>query len=146
MAGELYVWVKAFHIVAVIAWMAGLLYLPRLFVYHCKAEKGSAQSETFKVMERKLLRQIMNPAMVVSLGLGLWLLFMPGVIDWSDVWVYLKLALVVLMLVNHHLMARFRRDFAEDRNRRSEKFYRVFNEAPTLAMIAIVIFVVVKPF
>ena len=146
MAGELYVWVKAFHIVAVIAWMAGLLYLPRLYVYHCKAEKGSAQSETFKVMERKLLRQIMNPAMVVSLGLGLWLLFMPGVIDWSDIWVYLKLALVVLMLVNHHLMARFRRDFAEDRNRRSEKFYRVFNEAPTLAMIAIVIFVVVKPF
>lgn len=146
MAGELYVWIKALHIVAVIAWMVGLLYLPRLFVYHCKAEKGSVQSETFKVMERKLLRQIMTPAMVVSIALGIWLLLMPGVIDWSDIWIYLKLGLVALLLVNHGLIARFRRDFAEDRNQRSQTFYRFFNEAPTLVMIAIVIFVVVKPF
>jgi len=146
MAGELDMWVKAFHIVAVIAWMAGLLYLPRLFVYHCRAEQGSVQSETFKMMERKLLRQIMTPAMVVSITLGVWLLAVPGVVDWSEGWIYLKLAFVIVLLVNHGLMARFARGFAEDRNQKSEKFYRVFNEAPMLAMIAIVILVVVKPF
>ncbi len=146
-SSALYLWLKAVHIIAVIAWMAGLLYLPRLFAYHCRAEPGSAQSESFKVMERRLLRVIMTPAMIVSVGVGAWLLASPGVVDWSvEGWVYAKLALVVALLVLHGLMARWRGDFAVDRNRHGERFYRLMNEVPTLAMIGIVIFVVVKPF
>jgi putative membrane protein len=142
----LYPWIKALHVIAVIAWMAGLLYLPRLFVYHCDAPAGSAQSETFKVMERRLLRGIMNPAMVATFGFGGLLLATPGVVDWHAGWIYAKLALVAALTVLHHLMAAWRKTFAADRNRRPAGFYRIANEIPTVLMIGIVIFIVVKPF
>ena len=147
MADDLYAWLRALHVIAVIAWMAGMLYLPRLYVYHARAAPGSELSETLKVMERRLLRIIVNPAMVATFALGGALLAHPGVIDWSgDIWVYPKLALVALLGAYHGLLARWRRDFAADRNRRSERFYRRMNEVPTLAMIGIVILVIVKPF
>jgi putative membrane protein len=139
-------YIKAFHIIAIIAWMAGLLYLPRLFVYHAQAKPGSQQSETFKVMERRLLRYITTPAMLASWALGLWLAF-SGAIDWShDGWFHLKLALVIALSAFHGLLAMWTRDFALDRNRRPARFYRVANEIPTLLMIAIVILAVVRPF
>ena len=141
----LYPWIKALHIVAVIAWMAGLLYLPRLFVYHCAAPPGSAQSETFKVMERRLLRGIMNPAMIATYLLGGLLLATPGVVDWQAGWIYAKLALVGGLTVLHHLCGCWRADFAADRNRHGPRFYRIANEVPTVLMIGIVILVVVKP-
>jgi putative membrane protein len=140
----LYPWLKAFHIIAVIAWMAGMLYLPRLFVYHCEAEPGSRQSETFKVMEQRLLRAIINPAMVVTWALGLWLAWDGG---WLTAgWLYAKLVLVLAMSALHGLWARWVRDFAADRNRHSQRFYRIVNEFPTLLLIGIVILAVVKPF
>ena len=147
MADDLYTWLRAFHIIAVIAWMAGLLYLPRLFVYHCDSALGSDKAKTFEVMERRLLRAIMNPAMVISLGLGAVLLLQPGVIDWSgDIWLYVKLAFVFTLLIMHYLLARWHKDFVMERNRHSARFYRYVNEVPTVVMMAIVIFVVVKPF
>ena len=147
MADDLYTWLKALHVIAVIAWMAGMLYLPRLFVYHADAETGCALSETLKVMERRLLRVIVNPAMVATFGFGGALLAEPGVIDWSsDIWIYPKLALVTLLAAFHGLLARWRRVFAADRNRRSARFYRRVNEVPTVAMIGIVVLVIVKPF
>jgi protoporphyrinogen IX oxidase len=139
-----YPWVKAVHVIAVISWMAGMLYLPRLFVYHCDAETGSQQSETFKVMERRLLRAIINPAMVVSWVTGLWLAFEAGF--FRSGWLHGKLLLVIVLSGAHGLFVRWVRDFAEDRNTQSHKFYRVVNEVPTLLMIGIVILVVVKPF
>lgn len=141
-----YFWVKAVHIMAVISWMAALLYLPRLYVYHCGAEAGSPASEMLKLMERRLLRQIMNPAMIVSYITGIWLALIPGIVDWSEGWPYAKLGFLVILTASHGLMAMWRREFAEDRNKRSHVFYRVANEVPTLLMIGIVIFVVVKPF
>lgn len=147
MADDLYTWLRALHVIAVIAWMAGMLYLPRLYVYHADAEPGSELSETLKVMERRLLRIIINPAMVASFGFGGALLAQPGVVDWSgDIWIYVKLALVALLAAFHGLLARWRRDFAADRNCRSARFYRRVNEVPTLAMIAIVVMVIVRPF
>ncbi len=140
----LYLWFKAFHILAVISWMAGMLYLPRLFVYHTRAEPGSAQSETFKVMERRLLRAIINPAMIATWVSGLWLAWDHHFFDRG--WMSAKLALVVLLSGVHGFLAATVRRFAEDRNTRSERFYRVVNEVPTLLMIGIVILVVVKPF
>jgi protoporphyrinogen IX oxidase len=140
----LYLWLKAFHVIAVIAWMAGMLYLPRLFVYHCQAEIGSKQSETFKVMERRLLRAIINPAMVATWVLGLWLAWDAGF--FRSGWLHAKLALVLAMSAMHGMFVRYVRDFAEDRNRRTQRFYRIINEVPTLLMVAIVILVVVKPF
>jgi len=137
---------RAFHVIAIIAWMAGLLYLPRLFVYHAESPKGSAQSETFKVMERRLLRFITTPAMLASWVLGLYLAF-SGVIDWSaDGWFHAKLALVILLSAFHGLLAKWTKDFALDRNTRSPRFYRIANEVPTLLMIGIVILVIVRPF
>ena len=139
-------WIKALHVSAVIAWMAGMLYLPRLFVYHCDAEKGSKQSETFKVMERRLLRYITTPAMLASWVLGLILAF-SGAIDWSrDGWFHAKLILVIALSVYSGLLAMWTKDFALDRNTRSARFYRIANEIPTLLMIGIVILVVVRPF
>ena len=140
----MYDWIKAFHILAVIAWMAGMLYLPRLFVYHCAAEPGSKQSETFKVMERRLLRAIINPAMILTWALGLTLVFLGG---WAyATWFQIKFALVLVMSGVHGMFARYVRDFGADRNRHSERFYRIINEVPTIILIAIVIFAVVKPF
>ena len=137
-------WLKAFHIIAVIAWMAGMLYLPRLFFYHCAAEIGSKQSETFKVMERRLLRAIINPAMVVTWVVGLWLVIESG--HYRSGWMQAKFVLVLILSGVHGLFVRWTREFAEDRNVRSSKFYRVINEIPTLLMIGIVILVIVKPF
>jgi protoporphyrinogen IX oxidase len=139
-----YVWIKALHVIAVIAWMAGMLYLPRLFVYHCAAETGSRQSETFKVMERRLLRAIINPAMIAAWILGLGLAYEGGWFSFH--WLQAKFALVLLLSGTHGLLARWVRDFAADRNRHSQKFYRVINEIPAVLMIGIVILAVVKPF
>jgi putative membrane protein len=139
-------YVKAFHIIAIIAWMAGLLYLPRLFVYHATSAQGSAQSETFKVMERRLLRYITTPAMLAAWAFGLILAF-SGAIDWSrDGWFHVKLVLVILLSAFHGMLAKWTRDFALDRNTHSARFYRIANEIPTLLMIAIVILAVVRPF
>ena len=139
-------YIKAFHIIAIIAWMAGLLYLPRLFVYHAQSKTGSEQSETFKVMERRLLRYITTPAMLASWVLGLALAF-SGVIDWSkDGWFHAKLFLVLLLSAYHGLLAKWTKDFALDRNTHLARFYRIANEVPTLLMILIVILVVVRPF
>jgi putative membrane protein len=140
----LYLWIKAAHVIAVISWMAGMLYLPRLFVYHCAAPPGSQQSETFKVMERRLLRFIVNPAIVVTWALGAWLAWDGG---WfSAGWFQAKLVLVIALSAVHGFYARSMREFAEDRNIRSQKFWRIMNEVPTALMIVIVILVVVKPF
>ena len=141
---DLYLWLKALHVVAIIAWMAGMLYLPRLFVYHCEAEIGSKQSETFKVMERRLLRAIINPAMVAAWVLGLWLAWEGGF--FRSGWLHGKLLLVLILSGMHGLFSRCVREFAEDRNVRSQKFYRIVNEVPAVLMIGIVILVVVKPF
>jgi putative membrane protein len=139
-------YIKAFHVIAIIAWMAGLLYLPRLFVYHATSRVGSEQSETFKVMERRLLRYITTPAMLASWVLGLILAF-SGLIDWSrDGWFHAKLILVLALSAYSGLLAVWTKDFALDRNTRSARFYRIANEIPTVLMIFIVILVVVRPF
>jgi putative membrane protein len=139
-------YIKAFHVIAIIAWMAGLLYLPRLFVYHADSPKGSQQCETFKVMERRLLRVITTPAMIASWVFGLILAF-SGLINWSaDGWFHLKLALVILLSAFHGFLAKWTKDFAQDRNTHPARFYRMVNEIPTVLMIAIVILVIVQPF
>jgi protoporphyrinogen IX oxidase len=138
-----YAWIKALHVIAVIAWMAGLLYLPRLFIYHCAAAPGSELSETLKVMERRLLRAIMNPAQGAVFVFGGMLLWLQ---DWSQVWLQAKLVLVAGLVIVHHLFALWRKDFAADRNRRPARFYRLWNEVPTVLMIGIVILVIVRPF
>jgi protoporphyrinogen IX oxidase len=146
---DIYGWVKAFHIIAVIAWMAGMLYLPRLFVYHCAAEKGSAQSETFKAMERRLLRAIINPAMIATWVLGLWLAWHgpdPRSGWFASGWLQIKFALVVVLSAMHGLFARWVKAFGIDQNRHSQKFYRIINEVPTIIMVVVVILVVLKPF
>lgn len=140
----MYLWLKALHIIAVISWMAGLLYLPRLFVYHAGVAPGSAQSETFKVMERRLLKAIMGPAMGATWLLGI-ILLIQG--QWlSAGWLHTKIALVFALTVMHGLMSRWAAAFAVDRNTHSAKFFRIANEIPTILMIGIVILVVVKPF
>ncbi len=141
-----YLWVKAFHIIAVIAWMAGMLYLPRLFVYHCETKPGSEASERFKVMERRLLRMIINPAMIAVWVLGLTLSFLPATDAWHQGWFHVKFALVIVMSGVHGLFARWVRVFANDANARPQRFYRLWNEVPTLLLIGIVILAVVKPF
>jgi putative membrane protein len=140
-----YPWIKSLHIISVMAWMAGMLYLPRLFIYHADAEIGSAQSETFKVMERRLLRGIINPAMIASFVFGGLLLATSGVVDWSAWWIWAKLGSLVAMAAMHGLFARWRKNFEADRNTQSTRTFRIANEVPTVLMIAIVIFVVVKP-
>src|SRR5215472_1348550 len=141
---HLYLWFKAVHVMAVISWMAGMLYLPRLFVYHCGAEVGSRQSETFKVMERRLLRGIINPAMLLSWTLGLWMVYDGAWI--SAHWLQCKLLLVVALSGIHSMLVRWTNDFAVDRNRHTERFYRLMNEVPAVLMAGIVILVVIKPF
>ncbi|HWM47616.1 MAG TPA: protoporphyrinogen oxidase HemJ [Xanthobacteraceae bacterium] len=140
----MYEWLKAFHIMAVIAWMAGMLYLPRLFVYHCEAEPGSKQSETFKLMERRLLKGIINPAMIVVWVIGL---YMAWEAPWYDeLWLQLKVLLVLGMSALHGFFTRWVKDFAADRNRHSQKFYRIINEVPAVLIVFIVLLVVLKPF
>jgi putative membrane protein len=140
----MYLWIKTLHIVAVIAWMAALLYLPRLMVYHCAAQKGSIQSETFKIMERRLLKAIALPAMIVTWLAGLWLVYETGA--WRSGWMHAKFVLVLGLSGMHGVMARWVREFAADANTRPDRFYRLANEIPTVLMIGIVILAVVKPF
>lgn len=138
---------KSLHIMAVIAWMAGLFYLPRLFVYHADAKPGSELSETFKSMERRLLKAIMTPAMIASWILGMWLALASGAIDWSaDGWFYAKLSCVALLSAFHMALAKWGNDFAADRNTRPARFYRIANEVPTLLMVCIVLLVILRPF
>ena len=140
----MYEWIKALHVIAVISWMAGMLYLPRLFVYHCEAEAGSKQAETFKVMERRLLKAIINPAMIVTWLAGLYLVWAG---HWLAAgWFHGKLLLVLILSGVHGLFSRWVKDFANERNRHNQKFYRIINEVPTILMIGIVVLVVVKPF
>ncbi len=138
--------ITALHVISVIAWMAGMFYLPRLFVYHADSAVGSEKSETFKVMERRLLRAIVNPAMIATWLFGLLLVFTPGVVDWSQVWPWVKAASVIAMSALHGNLSRWRRDFEADRNTRPARFYRMINEVPTVLVIVIVIMVIVKPF
>jgi len=140
----MYQWLLAFHIIAVIAWMAGMLYLPRLFIYHCDAPKGSPQAETFKLMERRLLKVIVNPAMIASWVLGLWLAWQGGWLQSG--WFHAKFALVLLLSAAHGFFSASVRKFAEDRNNLTARQWRLINEVPTLLMVAIVVLVVVKPF
>lgn len=143
-------WVKAFHVISVIAWMAAMLYLPRLFVYHADAEPGSEKSETFKIMERRLNNGILVPAMVASWVFGLWLAFGFRVVEWNWSagwgWVWAKALFVIVLSGFHGLLSRHRKAFAQDRNTHSAKYFRMINEIPTLLMVGIVVFVIVRPF
>lgn len=140
-----YLWVKAGHVIAVMAWMAGMLYLPRLFVYHAGAAAGSELSETLKIMERRLLRAIINPAMILSFLFGGLMIFAnPAIMQGG--WIHVKLTAVILLTLIHGMLARHRKQFAQDRNVHSAKYYRFLNEAPTLLMVIIVIMVIVRPF
>jgi putative membrane protein len=140
----MYEWIKAFHVMAVIAWMAGMLYLPRLMVYHAEAQVGSIQSETFKLMERRLLKGIINPAMILTWILGLYLAW--SAFGFKGGWLHGKILLVFLLSGIHGFMVGRVRAFAEDRNDKSARFYRIINEVPAVLMALIVILVIVKPF
>jgi putative membrane protein len=138
-------WVKAFHVISVIAWMAGMMYLPRLFVYHAEAAVGSEKSETFKVMERRLYRGITTPAMIATWVFGVWMV-VAGMVDWSMIWPYVKAAMVILMSGIHGFYGRRLRDFDKDRNQRTQSFFKLINEVPFAVAIVIVVAVIVKPF
>lgn len=142
---DYYLWIKSLHLIAVIAWMAGMMYLPRLYVYHTDAPVGSVQSEKFKLMEGRLLRGIINPSMILVFVLGGLLLMTPGVIDWQQWWIWLKLVLVLMLAGVHGLFARWRREFAADIRKRPGLYYRIANEIPFVLMIFIVILVIVRP-
>jgi len=142
----LYPWTKALHLIAVFAWMAGMFYLPRLYVYHTPAPVGSDRSEMLKVMERRLLRAIMNPAMILAWLLGITLVLTPGVIDWSAGWWHGKMLGFLGMTALHGHLAAARKGFERDERRHSEKYWRVANEAPTILLVLIVVMVIVRPF
>lgn len=142
----LYPWIKSFHVIAMVAWMAGMFYLPRLFVYHCDLKPGTAESERFKVMEHRLLKQITTPAMIATWVFGILLVLTPGVIDWSWGWWHVKLLAVLLMSGFHGALSKWRREFLEDRNTRPHRFYRIANEVPTLLLVVIVVMVIARPF
>jgi len=142
---DLYPWIKSLHIMSVISWMAGMFYLPRLFVYHAEqSEPADSRDLVFQEMERKLLRLIMNPAMIATWVFGLMLAFTPGIVDWTAIWPYAKLIGILVMTWHHHWLGKRRKDFAAGMNSRSGKTYRVMNEVPTLMMILIVFAIVVK--
>lgn len=142
----LYPWTKAFHIISMVAWMAGMFYLPRLYVYHCDMQPGSVESERFKVMEWRLFKQIINPAMIATWVFGTMLVLTPGIVDWSSGWWHVKFVCVLAMAGFHGALSKWRRMFMDDKNTKSHKFYRVANEVPTLLLMIIVIMVVVRPF
>ncbi len=142
----LYPWTKAVHIIAVIAWMAGMLYLPRLYVYHCETAPGSEGSERFKVMERKLYKQIMTPALLVTFALGVILALTPGLVDWHEGWFHVKLLSVLALGGFHGALGKWRREFLHDRRTKSQRFFRIANEVPTVLMVVAVVMVVVQPF
>lgn len=141
-----YPWIKSLHVISVIAWMAGMLYLPRLFVYHCDVLPGTAESGRFKVMERRLMKFIINPAMIATWCFGLLLVLTPGTMSWSDGWWQVKFTCVILLSGFHGAMSAWRRRFRDDANRKPARFYRMMNEVPTLLMIIIVIMVIARPF
>ena len=141
-----YPWILSGHIISIIAWMAGVFYMPRLFAYHAEAEVGSDKSETFKIMERRLLRAIINPAMIAAWIFGILLVLTPGIVDWAMGWPWVKATIVLAMSGLHGLLSRWRRQFASDRNIHTTRFYKLINEVPTVMMIVIVIMVVAKPF
>ncbi len=141
-----YAWIKAAHVISMVAWMAGMFYLPRLFVYHADLLRGSAESERFKLMERRLYRQIITPAMLATFLFGILLILTPGVIDWSAGWWHVKLAAVLAMTGVHGMLGRARRDFLHDRNRHPARYFRILNEVPTVLLIIIVVMVIVRPF
>ncbi|MDA0261233.1 MAG: protoporphyrinogen oxidase HemJ [Planctomycetota bacterium] len=143
---DYYLWIKAAHIISMVAWMAGMLYLPRLFVYHAGVEPHSLASELLKVMERRLLRGIINPSMGATFVFGILLLLTPGVVDWAAGWIWVKLALVLGLSALHGLFSNWRRAFAEDRNRRTARVYRIANEVPAAILVIVVMMVVTKPF
>ncbi|MDD2705285.1 MAG: protoporphyrinogen oxidase HemJ [Acidocella sp.] len=136
-------WLLAFHIISFTAWMAGMFYLPRLYVYHCQTVPGTAESERFKVMEAKLLRLIINPAMISTYIFGVLLILTPGAVDWHAAWWWTKLTAVLLMTGFHGACSKWRKNFLNDRNTKSEKFYRIANEVPTILFVIIVLAVVV---
>ena len=138
--------IKAFHVISMVAWMAALLYLPRLFVYHTTAKKNSDTSEMLKIMEYRLQKYIMNPAMLLTLLFGIFLLKTDGVINWGEKWIYFKLLAVFLLLLVHHLLTKYRKDFYMDNNNRSKKFYKILNEVPTALLVIIILLVYLKPF
>ena len=142
---DFYLWLKALHVLSMVAWMAGLLYLPRLFVYHAQVGPGTPQSETFKIMERRLLKAIVNPAMAFVWITGLWLAFSSGYIKNAG-WLHTKIGLVILLSGFHGFLAATTKRFAADTNARSVGFFRIANEIPTVLLIGIVILVIVKPF
>jgi putative membrane protein len=141
-----FLWLKALHVISMVAWMAGMFYLPRLYVYHCELQRGSAESERFKVMERRLLKQIVNPALWATWSFGALLAATPGVVDWSAGWWVVKLAAALALGAFHGKLASWRRDFLEDRNTRPARFYRIANEVPTVLLVVIVVMVIVRPF
>ena len=143
--GEYYLWFKAFHIISAITWMAGLLYLPRLFVYHAEVSISIETSETFKIMEKRLLYYIINPSMVAVLVFGGLMAATPGALDFEAVWFWIKIAMVIILIAVHGLFAIWQKQFELDVNTRSPRFYRIWNEAPTIPLIIIVIMAVVKP-
>jgi protoporphyrinogen IX oxidase len=143
---SLLLWLKALHVIAVISLMAALLYLPRLYVYHCETAPGSAESERFKVMERRLLRGIANPALIATWAFGVLLVLTPSAVNWHAGWWHVKLLAVVLITGFHGVLSRWRKDFLADANRHSQRFYRIANEVPTVLMVIIVVMVIVKPF
>ena len=141
----MYLWIKAFHLIAAISWMVGLLYLPRLYVYHAMVEPGSARAETFALMERRLLKAIMTPAMIVTFILGIWMIVLnPGLFE--EWWFIAKFVMVVIMAGVHGKLSKMRRGLEDGSDVRSDKYYRVWNEVPTVLLIGIVIMVIVQPF
>jgi protoporphyrinogen IX oxidase len=143
---QAYPWVKTLHVVSMVAWMAGMFYLPRLFVYHCAMTPGSVESERFKVMERRLLKQITTPAMLATVLFGALLALTPGIVDWASGWWYVKLAGVLALGAFHGKLSRWRRDFLEDRNTHSHRYFRYANEVPTVLLLVIVAMVIARPF
>ena len=141
-----YLWIKALHVIAIISWMAGMLYLPRLYVYHCETVPGSPESERFKIMERRLLRAIVNPSMIAAWVLGLTLAFTPASGGWGQGWLDTKVVLVLALSAVHGVFSRWRKDFEKDSRRYSQRVYRIWNEVPAVLMVVIVILAVVKPF
>jgi len=141
---DTYLWLKALHVISIIAWMAGLFYLPRLFVYHTQQKTGSETSELFKIMERRLLKAIMNPAMIASWIFGL--IIAAKIHAFSEPWFHVKLLMVIGLTVFHIMLGKWRKDFEADKNQRTERFFRLINEVPTVLMIIIIIMVIVKPF
>ena len=138
--------IKAFHVISIVAWISAILYLPRLFVYHTTVKRNSEASKMLKIMEYRLQKFIMNPAMLFTIIFGVFLLKTNGIINWTEKWIYFKLLGVFLLLVVHNLLGRYRKDFFLDKNKHSRRFYKILNEVPTILLIVIILLVYLKPF